>query len=133
MTRTMIASTIALACAALPAPAARAQVSIPWSTTSVGGGRVNAGEFTLESTLAQPVAGGVREGQFELRSGYLRPPAPPACPGDWDFNGTVDFNDFLAFLNDFNTQAPRADLTGDGVVDFNDLLAFLNLFNTPCP
>lgn len=54
------------------------------------------------------------------------------CPADWNADGAVDFNDFLAFLNDYNGGVPRADLTGDGVVDFNDLLAFLNLFNTPC-
>jgi len=27
----------------------------------------------------------------------------PVCPGDWDLDGVVDFNDFLAFLNDYNT------------------------------
>jgi hypothetical protein len=54
------------------------------------------------------------------------------APGDWNGDGAVDFNDFLAYLNDFNGQDPRADLDGDGVIDFNDLLAFLNLFNTPC-
>jgi hypothetical protein len=57
---------------------------------------------------------------------------PPACPGDWNGDGSIDFNDFLAFLNDFNTRNPRADLDGDGNIDFNDFLAFLNLFNTPC-
>jgi hypothetical protein len=54
------------------------------------------------------------------------------CPGDWDRDGVIDFNDFLAFLNDFTTARPRADLNADGSVDFNDLLAFLNLFNTGC-
>jgi hypothetical protein len=56
-----------------------------------------------------------------------------ACPGDWNGDGVIDFNDFLAYLNDYNVQDPRADINGDGVIDFNDLLAFLNLFNTPCP
>jgi hypothetical protein len=54
------------------------------------------------------------------------------CPGDWNGDGTVDFNDFLEYLNDFNAGNPRADLNGDGVIDFNDLLEFVNLFNTPC-
>ncbi|MBM4108310.1 MAG: DNRLRE domain-containing protein [Phycisphaerae bacterium] len=49
-----------------------------------------------------------------------------------DADGTVDFNDFLAFLNDYNASARRADLNGDGTVDFNDFLEFINLFNTPC-
>jgi hypothetical protein len=55
-----------------------------------------------------------------------------ACMGDWNGDGVIDFNDFLAFLNDYNAQNPRADLTGDGTIDFNDFLAFLNYFNTPC-
>jgi hypothetical protein len=55
------------------------------------------------------------------------------CVSDWNFDGTVDFNDLLEFLNNYNGLAPRADVNGDGVIDFNDLLEFLNLYNTPCP
>jgi hypothetical protein len=55
-----------------------------------------------------------------------------ACPGDYNGDAGVDFNDFLTFLNDFNLSRPRADLNGDGSWDFNDLLVFLNRFNEPC-
>jgi len=55
------------------------------------------------------------------------------CPADRNLDRTVDFNDVLGYLNEFNEGLPRADLTGDGVVDFNDFLAFLNYFNGPCP
>jgi hypothetical protein len=51
---------------------------------------------------------------------------------DWDGDGTLDFNDLLAFLNDFNAGRPRADLTRDGTVDFNDLLAFLDALAGGC-
>jgi endonuclease/exonuclease/phosphatase family metal-dependent hydrolase len=54
------------------------------------------------------------------------------CPGDWNGDGVIDFNDLLEYLNDYNAGAPRADLNGDGIVDFNDLLEYLNLYNTPC-
>ncbi|MBM4108500.1 MAG: hypothetical protein FJ255_06765 [Phycisphaerae bacterium] len=63
------------------------------------------------------------------------------CPGtgtgacsraDWNEDGTIDFNDMLAFLNTFNAQDLCADLNADGAVDFNDFLAFLNLFNVGC-
>jgi Zn-dependent metalloprotease len=57
----------------------------------------------------------------------------PPCRGDWNGDGVVDFNDFLAYLNDYNAGLPIADLNGDGIVDFNDFLEFLNLYNTPCP
>jgi len=68
-------------------------------------------------------------------------PRPPPCPGagagacsraDWNEDGVIDFNDFLSFLNAFNTQDQCADLNGDAVVDFNDLLEFLNLYNVNC-
>ncbi len=63
------------------------------------------------------------------------------CPGtgssacsraDWNEDGVIDFNDFLAFLNDYNGENPCADLNGDGVVDFNDFLEFLNIYNLGC-
>ncbi len=57
---------------------------------------------------------------------------PIECPADWNGDGNVDFNDFLAFVNDYNAQNPRADLNGDGSIDFNDFLAFMNLFNAGC-
>ncbi|MBM4109619.1 MAG: hypothetical protein FJ255_12570 [Phycisphaerae bacterium] len=60
------------------------------------------------------------------------PAALDVCAGDWNCDGTADFNDFLAFLNDYNAGVPRADLNGDGTIDFNDFLAFLNAFNEPC-
>jgi hypothetical protein len=56
----------------------------------------------------------------------------PACPGDVNGDGVIDFNDLLEFLNLYNAQDPIADVNGDGVVDFNDLLEYLNLYNTPC-
>ncbi len=58
---------------------------------------------------------------------------PGACgPGDWNEDGTIDFNDLLAYLNDYLAASACADLNGDGVIDFNDLLEFVNRFNTPC-
>lgn len=64
---------------------------------------------------------------------YINSLAPkPFHPADWDRNGVVDFNDILAFLNDFNSGSPEADLDASGSIDFNDFLAFMNLFNQPC-
>ncbi|MBM4109166.1 MAG: hypothetical protein FJ255_10220 [Phycisphaerae bacterium] len=58
---------------------------------------------------------------------------PGACgPADWNEDGTIDFNDLLAFMNDFNAGEPCADVNADGAVDFNDFLAFLNLFIQGC-
>jgi photosystem II stability/assembly factor-like uncharacterized protein len=57
---------------------------------------------------------------------------PVSCPADINVDRIIDFNDFLAFLNLFNTGDPDADLNADGSIDFNDLLVYLNLFNGPC-
>ncbi len=57
----------------------------------------------------------------------------PACPADWNADGIVEFNDFLAYLQDYNAGAMHADLNLDGIADFNDILEFLNLLYTPCP
>jgi hypothetical protein len=41
----------------------------------------------------------------------------------------VEFDDFLAFFNAFDTSAPEADVNADCVVDFADFLAFFNAFD----
>jgi poly(3-hydroxybutyrate) depolymerase len=58
---------------------------------------------------------------------------PAACgPADWNEDGVVDFNDLLAFLNDYNASSPCSDVNQDGVTDFNDLLEYLNRYNAGC-
>jgi hypothetical protein len=133
-------------------PGAFAQgLNIPWSTIDNGGaGRGSAvfantpqGTLRLSGTIGQWDAGRsnavVGPNQFVLSSGYwvvgrvCPGDGPGACgPGDLDENGTIDFNDFLAFLNLFNNNDLCVDYDGTGSIDFNDLLAYLNLFNTPC-
>ncbi|MBK7405350.1 MAG: hypothetical protein IPJ41_12135 [Phycisphaerales bacterium] len=54
------------------------------------------------------------------------------CLPDWNGDGTVNTQDFIAYLNDWAARAPRADLNGDGVVNTLDFLAFLNAWATGC-
>ncbi|MDX9910832.1 MAG: GC-type dockerin domain-anchored protein [Phycisphaerales bacterium] len=60
----------------------------------------------------------------------------PPCLGDWDGSGgQPNSSDFLAFLNDYSSQNPAADLAppgGNGVFDSSDFLAFLNLYSQGC-
>lgn len=71
-------------------------------------------------------------------------PATPACLADvaggasGGPDGTVDGNDFVAFINAFGASDPLADVAGgptggpDGIVDGNDFVAFINAFGAGC-
>lgn len=54
------------------------------------------------------------------------------CIADFDGNGVVNTQDFLAYLNAWSAQDPRADVNEDGVVNTQDFLAFLNLWTAGC-
>lgn len=55
-----------------------------------------------------------------------------SCPADFNNDGSVNTLDFLAFLNAYNNQDPRADFNNDGTINTLDFLAFLNAFNAGC-
>jgi hypothetical protein len=48
----------------------RAVYTLPWSVISSGGLGNSVGEYTLKSTLGQPVAGAVDGGTFHVTSGF---------------------------------------------------------------
>ncbi|MBN4052619.1 agmatine deiminase family protein [bacterium AH-315-K20] len=54
------------------------------------------------------------------------------CIADWNQDGTVNTQDFLAFLNAWAAQDESADLDNDGTTDINDLLLYLNLWAAGC-
>ena len=58
--------------------------------------------------------------------------APPAVPRakSFDFNadGRLDFNDFLIFVNAFDSADTRFDLNADGRVGFGDFLYFARVY-----
>ena len=59
---------------------------------------------------------------------------PTAADADFNGNGEVEFNDFLLFVEKFNTRQgdneyeARYDLDGDGAVNFADFLSFVGVF-----
>jgi hypothetical protein len=54
------------------------------------------------------------------------------CAGDINCDESVDFGDFLAFFNCFDTETPCADIDGNPGVDFGDFLAFFNAYDAGC-
>jgi hypothetical protein len=56
-----------------------------------------------------------------------------ACEwADLTNDGAVDFSDFLAFFNAYDTGERLADLDGVPGTDFGDFLAFFNIFDGGC-
>ncbi len=56
----------------------------------------------------------------------------PACPADFNQDGTVDFFDYLDFVESFSSNVPSADFNNDSVIDFFDYLDFVEAFSIPC-
>lgn len=65
-------------------------------------------------------------------------PPPPACPGNANGDGTVNFNDITAVLSNFGRPGPVGDADGNGSVTFADIASVLSNFGRlctppPCP
>lgn len=54
------------------------------------------------------------------------------CRADWNGDGNVNTQDFLAYLNAWSSGDASADLNGDGTVNTLDFLAFLGLWSAGC-
>jgi hypothetical protein len=56
----------------------------------------------------------------------------PFCRPDFNRDGFVNSQDFVAFLNAFSASDPSADYDGNGLINSQDFVAFLNDFVTGC-
>lgn len=54
------------------------------------------------------------------------------CPADFTCDGFLTFDDFDAFVNDFERGSARADISGDGFIEFVDLDVFVGSFEAGC-
>ncbi len=55
-----------------------------------------------------------------------------SCPADFNCDATVDFFDYLDFVDAFGSQSVTADFNQDGIIDFFDYLDFVDTFATGC-
>ena len=54
------------------------------------------------------------------------------CAADFNHDNTVDFFDYLDFVDAFSINADSADFNGDSVIDFFDYLDFVDAFSIGC-
>ncbi len=54
------------------------------------------------------------------------------CPPDFNNDGQVNTQDFIAFLNAWTAGDPRADFNEDGTINTQDFIAFLNAWTAGC-
>jgi hypothetical protein len=54
------------------------------------------------------------------------------CPSDFNGDGVVNSQDFVAFLNAFSVGHDSADFDGNGAINSQDFVAFLNAFVAGC-
>ncbi len=81
---------------------------------------------------ARQIIAAAREGASGPIGAIRLTPIVITCPADFNADGTVDFFDYLDFVEAFSNNFPAADFDGDGVVDFFDYLEFVNAFSGGC-
>ena len=55
-----------------------------------------------------------------------------ACTADFNGDGSVDFFDYLDFVDAFSSGNQSADFNRDASIDFFDYLDFVDAFSTGC-
>jgi hypothetical protein len=126
---------VAVLVCGLAASAASAQpIELTWSSLDGGVQTSSGGTFELSGTIGQWDAGRrLAQGNLTLAGGFWAPGiVTPDCYGDVNDDGVVDFDDFLAFFNEFDNEGFGSDVNLDGVVNFDDFLAFFNAFDVMC-
>jgi hypothetical protein len=96
-----------------------------------------AGTFSVTTNTA-PVTGTARLSYFKL-AGTLDLTGLPIpgngmipCAADFNHDGSVDFFDYLNFVDAFTSTAATADFNSDGTIDFFDYLDFVDAFSIGC-
>ncbi len=125
-----------LCVAALPAAGARAQMGpnldLSWSTIDCGGDTSTAGAVTLTGTIAQPDAGAMAGGVFEVRGGFWAGGGPPPCYPDCNADGVLTIADFGCFQTKFVSGDPYADCNSTGGLTIADFGCFQTRFVAGC-
>ncbi len=107
---------------------------VAYSIAGGGGDMANGASLVMLFTIGQcdatPQA--LSFGTFEIGGGYWAGFTLPPCAADFNQDGSVDFFDYLDFVDAFSQAAPAADFNGDGAIDFFDYLDFVDALSIGC-
>ncbi len=103
---------------------------VKFSSNHYSGGQV----LFLQWIVTDPAAPGGFSRSEVARVPLFCPNSGCATPCSADFNddGTLNFFDYLDFVNEFSTDGIAADFNHDGVIDFFDYLDFVDSFSIGC-
>ncbi len=65
-------------------------------------------------------------------TGFVLKPRAPICAADFNGDGTLDFFDYLDFVDAFSHNMPSADFNSDSTIDFFDYLDFVDSYQAGC-
>jgi hypothetical protein len=108
----------------LPEPAAAIVVDGPMAYLGSLSGTIRRMDIAT-NTIVGTLSAGIPANNLFL--------AANPCPADFNGDGDLNVNDFLAFQNGFAARAPAADYNRDGGFNVNDFLAFQAGFAAGCP
>ncbi len=122
-------------------PAQHAADSLVWTTesfaTNASANAIRWGtlyNFRFDSSRP-PMSGQVFLGLFKpgaTDGTFAAAMVPSPCDADFNEDGSLDFFDYLDFVDTFSALQPEADFNRDSVVDFFDYLDFVDAFSRGC-
>jgi hypothetical protein len=109
------------------------RIEFIYGAVAGGGGSATVGiDNGTNPSLFECNSGGLTPGlklTITARTGVV---CTPTCQADFNSDGAVNIQDFLAFLAGYAASNPRCDIDGDGQVNLRDFLAYLALFARGC-
>ena len=122
-----LAATLALAGSASGQDGGSSNFEISHATQAGGGGTSAGGDFSLDATIGEVVAGPMAGGEFDVVSGSLQPEAPVCERADFNCDGIIDGADLGVLLINWGpcpgtgAGSCQGDINNDGSVDGADM------------
>jgi hypothetical protein len=122
-------------------------VAIEWRAQNAAGTQITlhdgfvpdvgwvSGSTTTTLRIAQPMAATLALTPIVVAAcgrTFGHPTTLTVCLGDINCDSSVDFFDYLDFVDAFTSNSPTADFNTDGSIDFFDYIDFVDAFTTGC-